>query len=169
VPDQRAGVEDTGDAQRAPEGAPTLRQREASRIGMHVGSPTRQFASRIGEEAVFSSAPDRDHAQQLGGRSTLPATHTGAHRPRASYHRESLPPPTGDLTAASGGVIQPPNRWERARRCVHSELASGSGTPPLGRASEGFSVSGRMSIRHPVNLAASRAFWPSRPMARDSW
>lgn len=29
-------------------------------------------------------------------------------------------------------------------------------------------LSGRMSIRHPVIRAASRAFWPSRPMARDS-
>jgi hypothetical protein len=29
-------------------------------------------------------------------------------------------------------------------------------------------VSERMSIRQPVRRAASRAFWPSRPMARDS-
>ena len=29
-------------------------------------------------------------------------------------------------------------------------------------------VSERMSIRQPVSRAASRAFWPSRPMARDS-
>jgi hypothetical protein len=29
--------------------------------------------------------------------------------------------------------------------------------------------SGRMSIRHPVSLAASRAFCPSRPIAKDSW
>ncbi|MEY9942437.1 hypothetical protein ABH932_007226 [Streptacidiphilus sp. MAP5-52] len=31
------------------------------------------------------------------------------------------------------------------------------------------SVSGRMSIRHPVSRAARRAFWPSLPMASDSW
>jgi hypothetical protein len=30
-------------------------------------------------------------------------------------------------------------------------------------------VSGRMSIRHPVSLAASRAFCPSLPIARDNW
>lgn len=30
-------------------------------------------------------------------------------------------------------------------------------------------VSGLMSMRHPVSRAASRAFWPSRPMASDSW
>ena len=30
-------------------------------------------------------------------------------------------------------------------------------------------VSGRMSIRQPVSRAASRAFWPSLPIARLSW
>ncbi len=29
-------------------------------------------------------------------------------------------------------------------------------------------VSDRMSMRHPVSRAASRAFWPSRPIARDN-
>jgi hypothetical protein len=33
----------------------------------------------------------------------------------------------------------------------------------------GTSVSGRMSIRQPVRRAASRAFWPSLPIARDNW
>jgi hypothetical protein len=37
-----------------------------------------------------------------------------------------------------------------------------AGRPPA-------SVSGRMSMRHPVSLAASLAFWPSRPIARESW
>jgi hypothetical protein len=31
------------------------------------------------------------------------------------------------------------------------------------------SVSGRMSMRQPVSRAASRAFWPSRPIASESW
>jgi hypothetical protein len=26
-----------------------------------------------------------------------------------------------------------------------------------------------MSMRHPVSRAASRAFWPSRPIASESW
>lgn len=30
-------------------------------------------------------------------------------------------------------------------------------------------LSGRISIRQPVIRAASRAFWPSRPIAKDSW
>lgn len=41
---------------------------------------------------------------------------------------------------------------------------------PHVRAAAGLgAVSERMSIRHPVSRAASRAFWPSRPMARDNW
>jgi hypothetical protein len=44
VLDQRAGVDDPGDPQRPPEGAAPLRQCEASRIGMHVCSSTRQSA-----------------------------------------------------------------------------------------------------------------------------
>ena len=31
------------------------------------------------------------------------------------------------------------------------------------------SVSGWISMRQPVSLAAKRAFWPSRPIASDSW
>lgn len=30
-------------------------------------------------------------------------------------------------------------------------------------------VSERISMRQPVSLLASRAFWPSLPMAKDSW
>ena len=35
--------------------------------------------------------------------------------------------------------------------------------------SAGASVSLWMSMRHPVSRAASRAFWPSLPIARLSW
>jgi hypothetical protein len=44
---------------------------------------------------------------------------------------------------------------------------SAASPPPVG----GWlgTVSGRMSMRHPVSLAASRAFCPSLPMARESW
>ena len=166
--DQRTGVQDTGDAQRAPEGAAALRQREASRIGMQMRSPTRQSAGRIGDEAESSSAPDRDHAQQLGGRCASPTTHTGALRPRASYHDKVYPyrPPNslpGWLTRG------PPGGSPRTPSAAHSELASGSGTSGAERACDGFSVSGRISIRQPVSRAANRAFWPSRPIANESW
>jgi hypothetical protein len=85
---QRAGVKDTADAQRTPEGATPLRQREASRIRMQMRSPTRQSTGRIGREAVASLTGNRSDPQQLSGRRPLPATHTGAHRPRTSYHQK---------------------------------------------------------------------------------
>jgi hypothetical protein len=65
---QRTGVDDTGDTQRAPEGAAALRQRETSRIRMQVRSPTRPPAGRIRHEAeLLSIGLDRDKPQQLGG------------------------------------------------------------------------------------------------------
>ncbi len=47
-------------------------------------------------------------------------------------------------------------------RCLpgRHDGAPGAGVP---------SVSGRMSIRHPVSFAASRAFCPSLPIASESW
>jgi hypothetical protein len=65
VPGQLAGVGDTVDAQRAPEGATPARQREASRIGVQVRSPPRQSAGRIGNEAVFRPLADRDYPQKV--------------------------------------------------------------------------------------------------------
>ncbi|GAB3145818.1 hypothetical protein GCM10027290_26390 [Micromonospora sonneratiae] len=84
--DQLTRVQDTGDTQRPPEGATPLCQREASRIRMQMRSPTRQSAGWVRLEAVTSPVADRYEPQQLMGRRALPATHTGAHRPRTSYH-----------------------------------------------------------------------------------
>jgi hypothetical protein len=58
---QRTAVQDTGDAQRSPEGATPLRQREASRIRMQMSSPTRQSTGRIRREAVASLTGNRDN------------------------------------------------------------------------------------------------------------
>jgi hypothetical protein len=52
---ERTGVRDTGEAQRPPEGAAPLRQREAGRIRMQMRSPTRRPAGRIGMEPNISS------------------------------------------------------------------------------------------------------------------
>jgi hypothetical protein len=65
---ERTGVQDTGDAQRAPEGPATLREHQASRIRMQVRSPTRPSSCRIGHDAeLLSTMIDRDNPQQLGG------------------------------------------------------------------------------------------------------
>jgi hypothetical protein len=94
---QRTGVDDTADAQCAPEGATTLRQCEAGLIGMHMCAPARPATRRVrldGDQFVtglIDAARNRDDSQQLGGLGTLPTTHTGAYRRRAAYHFESLP------------------------------------------------------------------------------
>jgi hypothetical protein len=65
---QRTGVSNTSESQRPPEGSAPLRQREASRIRMHVRSPTRQPAARIGLQLEMISRCDRDEPHQLSGR-----------------------------------------------------------------------------------------------------
>jgi hypothetical protein len=57
---QRAGVRNTGEAQRTPEGATPLRQREASRIGMQMPSATRQSTARIRLKSEVISHSHRD-------------------------------------------------------------------------------------------------------------
>src|SRR3989440_3366294 len=59
---------------------------------MQMRSPPQPDARRIGlDDDRIAIAYDRDDSQQLGGLDTFPATHTGAHRSRATYHYESLP------------------------------------------------------------------------------
>jgi hypothetical protein len=58
---ERTEVEDPGHTQRAPEGATPLRQRETSRIGVHVRAPPRQSAGRIGQEHTLLAGPGRDN------------------------------------------------------------------------------------------------------------
>jgi hypothetical protein len=65
---QRAGVDDTGYTQRAPEGAATLRERKASQIRVQVCAPARPSASRVGQHTKSAGVlTDRDKPQQLGG------------------------------------------------------------------------------------------------------
>ena len=65
---QRTGVSNTGESQRPPEGTAPLRQREASRIGMQMCSPSRQSAVRIGLEPEIIPGPCHDEPQQREGR-----------------------------------------------------------------------------------------------------
>ncbi len=60
---KQAGVSNTGETQRAPEGTSPLRLREASRIRMQVRSPTRQSAARIGLKQEIISRSHRDEPQ----------------------------------------------------------------------------------------------------------
>jgi hypothetical protein len=92
VLDQRTGVGSSGHPQRAPEGAAAFRQCETGQIRMQMRAPTRPLTGRIGlKNDCVDPAPYPDQPQQLGGRRTLPAAHTGADRRRASCHPLSLP------------------------------------------------------------------------------
>jgi len=62
--DQRTGIDGAGDPQRPPEGAAPLRLCDTCRIGMHVCSPTRPAAGRIGHQAdLLNTGLDRDKPQ----------------------------------------------------------------------------------------------------------
>jgi hypothetical protein len=79
--------------------------------------------------------------------------------------RPAIRPTTPDAGAhrvagPESSPVGPHQSTAYGRRGASSALVAACGVP---------SVSGRMSIRHPVSFAASRAFWPSRQMARDSW
>jgi hypothetical protein len=60
---KQAGVSNTGETQRTPEGTTPLRLRETGRIRMQMRSPTRQSAARIGLEPEVTLGSDRDEPQ----------------------------------------------------------------------------------------------------------
>jgi hypothetical protein len=63
---QAIGVDDPSDAQRAPEGAATLGERETGRIGVQMRSSTRPDMRRIGlDDDQIVPMLDRDDSQQL--------------------------------------------------------------------------------------------------------
>jgi hypothetical protein len=125
---------------------PPLYEIETTRVGVHVCPSARQPVAMIrndlGERSV-EVFPDRHYAQQLGRRRSGPAAHTGADR---------------DLATTRDEVY----------RATPSAVGLGAVTAGPSSTIAGL-VSDRMSIRQPVRRAASRAFCPSLPMARDSW
>jgi hypothetical protein len=89
--------------------------------------------------------------------------------PPPEYHsqedRPAIRPTTPDAgTHGPGGPGSDPvgSHQSNAYAGAGEPAAPGGVAPPV-------SVSGRMSIRQPVSFAASRAFCPSRPIARESW
>jgi hypothetical protein len=156
---------------------------------MQVRTPARQPGPRVGLDDV----PSRYEAKQAGLDRTLLAAYTGTHRRhtrdrplglhghciRKSTVSAGLPYRSGDY--ADGAA----EAWEtdEARGIrVYSgacaigpagERTAGPSAPRGSRGSRGSwdetAASDLMSIRQPVSLAASLAFWPSLPIASDSW
>ena len=132
-------------AQRAPERPAADGEVEARDDRVQRGATPRSTALgvRHDDRDAVRAGPE-DHSQECRPAIRPTTPDAGAHRvpgPESS--------PVGPHQSTAYG------RWGA------SSVRSGAAAAP--------SVSGRMSIRQPVSLAASRAFWPSRPMASESW
>lgn len=108
----------------------------------------------------------------------------GMRRSAFGQTRLSLPPRT-DLTPWGQGSTSCSSKkmWPGSHPGPHRDVRASqprssrrSRPSPLSRRyspgsspSASSSVSGRMSMRHPVRRAARRAFWPSLPIASESW
>ena len=136
---------------REPEGpterTPTFSTIEAPHVRMQVRTPTREPAPQVETESRWLPLAHH-HTDQVGtGRSA----------------------PTAD-TCPDRDVRRRPGRPVFRHAVYPAAGPDGSGCVSAGPVDEGSPCgsSGRMSMRQPVSRAASRAFWPSLPMARDS-
>jgi hypothetical protein len=138
---------------------------------MQPRTPAGEPVARVRNDDLTVAALDRDHSQQDGPARTGPAPDARADRPldwtqrgrrlpgRLTGHKESSASPAPNLPAFAGEL------------CAHAPAPPAgreTGAPAVAAFSAG-ATSGRMSIRQPVSLAASRAFWPSLPIASDNW
>jgi hypothetical protein len=154
---------------------------------MHPGTAPTQPVGRVGDHGPEPVDLGRHHSQQDGPVSALPTSQTHPLRlPSGTVGRVGLPDratglcqssPTAGRFIPQRLALRLSSSRSRSRRGHPIPLraqpgparsASGRVRPPPA-ASASPSVSARMSIRQPVSLAASRAFWPSLPIARDSW
>ena len=127
---------------------------------MQVRTPARQPGPRVGLDDVPSSY----EAKQAGLDRTLLAAYTGTHR----GHTRDVP------LGSHGHYIHKStvSAGLRLRTRTAPPEPGYSGAAPAGPAGEGpagTAASDLMSMRQPVSLAASLAFWPSLPIASDSW
>lgn len=146
---QRREVDRALHPQGTPEGPTAFSGVHALRV--HPGSTPRPIRPRIGLDRRTS----RDHSQQGSARCPLPTAQAGAKGFMPHPRRVRLARWRGAHASASGAE---PGPGPDADCDAGSVAASGPST----------ATSGRISMRHPVNRAASRAFWPSRPIASDS-
>ena len=79
---ERTGLERGTAAQCPDEGPASLRRVQALRVGVQGCTTAGEPAPRVRDEGPVPG----DDTQQLGDRSALPATHTGAHRDRRFGH-----------------------------------------------------------------------------------
>jgi hypothetical protein len=143
--------------------APRPGSRRRSSRAIPPGSATTRTSSVTGARV-------RQPMQVRSGRATR-SPYPRGRLVRTTQATHSPGPGCGDVMSSS----------ERPIRETEAAIAQQRNLPPLDPASRRCRVlvrpgyfsaaatSGRMSMRQPVSRAASRAFWPSRPMARLSW
>jgi hypothetical protein len=146
---------------------------------MQVRTPAGQPGPRVG----LNDVPSRYEAKQAGLDRTLLAAYTGTHRghtrdrPLGSHgcyiHKSTV---SAGLRYRSGTCADGPLRLMRQGSRKATGIRPYSGACAIGPAGErsagpsaGTAASDLMSMRQPVSLAASLAFWPSLPIASDSW
>jgi hypothetical protein len=129
----------------------------APMVGVKVRAPARQPRQWVGDKL----APGRHYAQQLGLGRTFPASHAGTQRSADMRQRgrSAICGQVYRVAESAASAIFP---------AVPASGAGGTAAGAGGTAAAG-AVSGTMSIFHPVSRAASRAFWPSLPIASESW
>ena len=98
----------------------------------------------------------RDDPDHLGARAALTTPDAGPHRT------------LGHADAIAPGLVHPilPAPDDRPAPCHDRSVAPSAASVPVPSAC---SASERMSMRQVVSFAASRAFWPSLPIASESW
>ena len=131
---------------------------QAGLFGVQPGTATGQPAIGIGDDGLGSVDLGHDHSYQDGPVALLSATHAGSNR--------LLSEP--GVVSGSGEHVTGLGQSSAPTAVAIPWASRGPSHRLVGDGAEG-STSGRMSIRHPVSLAARRAFCPSLPMARDSW
>ena len=132
----------------------TARSKHSSWVQMRT--PTRCGARRDrARRPGGHRRPSRRHPQQLAFRGPLPTSHAGPDRSREGRWVRACGRVCSRATAAT----------YRIRRPARTGRAPAAAQPSAGSAAS----SERMSMRQPVRRAARRAFWPSLPIASDSW
>jgi hypothetical protein len=145
---------------------------------MQVRTPARQPGPRVGLDNV----PSRYEAKQAGLNRTLLAAYTGTHRghtrdmPLGSHGHYDIKSTVSRRSVITGQTRAGGAAEAAAARVKPTKRPDYSGAwavgPPLDEtagSSAETTASDLMSMRQPVSLAASLAFWPSLPIASDSW
>jgi len=155
----------------------------APRPGIRCPGSGRRCAGVVPRASASVAATTRSSADQL----SVPRHPTHVRDGSARSPVRSATEQSNPYAAGLGPRVHPdfrtsrPSETQHARRpapdrevslvrCRGAGRVAGSGGLVAGQAGlVTLSVSGRMSMRHPVSLAARRAFCPSLPIARLSW